>query len=223
MKFFEHESREQAATRLARVVADQLADGIQERGFASLAIPGGSTPAPFMQALSNAELDWSLVRVTLTDERLVPADHPRSNTLLIHQNLLDALSSEPEFLAINDASKLAGYSQQLEQRFMPLDVCVLGMGDDGHTASLFPGGDRNYRDAGHADLLARVTPPGDLEERLSLTMRSLATASHIHVLIHGDNKQAVFEQAEEGDDENEMPIRALFRQASDKLVIHYAA
>lgn len=223
MKLIEHESREQAAQRLANLVGDQLTDAIKERNYASLAIPGGSTPASFMQALSRAELDWPSIRLTLTDERLVPADHPRSNTLLVHQNLLDGLASKPEFLAINDASKFSELSEQLAQRFMPLDVCVLGMGDDGHTASLFPGGDSNFRDIDHADLLAQVSPPGDLEERLSLTMRSIVTAKHIHVLIHGDNKLDVLEQAQAGDDENHMPIRALFWQANDKLTIHYAA
>ena len=218
----EYESRDAAAAGLAKTVIAELKSGIQQRGFASLAVPGGSTPGPFLQAMGELAFNWPCVRLTATDERLVPEDHERSNTRLIKETLLQGIDSPPQFLAINDARRIDELSAQLREKFLPLDVCVLGMGDDGHTASLFPGCDGQLLDASQTDVLAAVTPPGDLEDRLSLTMQVLAHASHLHVLIHGENKKEVLAEARAGDDENHMPIRALFRQAGDKLVIHYA-
>lgn len=218
----EYESQALAASGLAETVAAQLQAGIQQRGYASLAVPGGSTPGPFLQALGNLPLDWPSIRLTATDERLVPEDHERSNTRLIKNTLLQGIDNPPRFLAINDDQRIDSLSDQLAESFLPLDVCVLGMGDDGHTASLFPGCDSNLLDADHTDLLAKVSPPGDLEDRLSLTMHVLAGSNHLHLLIHGENKKSVLAEARAGDDENHMPIRALFRQAGDKLVIHYA-
>ncbi len=122
-----------------------LSAAIAARGAASIAVSGGSTPKAFFQALSNRDLDWSKVTVTLVDERFVPADNERSNHLLVASNLLQNKAKAARFVPLyrktgsaEDAAKLA--TAETKAIGNPFDVVILGMGGDGHTASFFPGG-----------------------------------------------------------------------------------
>ena len=136
------------AAALAQSVADDLRAALQARDGASLALSGGNTPKAFMQALARQPLDWSRIAVTLVDERWVPENHPRSNAHLLRENLLQGPASAATFLPLYRATpEPEAALDELERDLAtslpwPLDVAVLGMGEDGHTASFFPGGDR---------------------------------------------------------------------------------
>ena len=122
------------ATRLQRELREALLPGP-----ATLAVPGGSTPGPMFDALSEADIDWSKVTVMLTDERQVPADHERSNERLVRGRLLQNRAAAATFLRLvpegdDIATPIAALAAML-----PITVLVLGMGADMHTASLFPG------------------------------------------------------------------------------------
>jgi 6-phosphogluconolactonase len=217
------------AEALADKVAIALSESVASRGSATLAVSGGSTPKAFFEALSKKPLDWSNVSVTLVDERFVPADNPRSNHLLVATHLLKNEASEAEFIPlyqpeedIETAATVA--TDAVSDVGTPMDVVVLGMGADGHTASFFPGGD-HLEDALDLSLPPRVMTmeaAGAGEPRLTLSFSSIADAGLLIVHIEGAEKKAVLEKALGGTDEAEMPIRAVLERAETDVEIYWA-
>lgn len=212
---------------LAELVADQLRAAHASKHRATLAVPGGTTPAPFLAALAEADLAWSDVDVLLTDERLVPAASARSNTRLVREallqgpaaaaNLIDMLAEEPDPEAALDAIR------RRVEAVLPIDVAVLGMGDDMHTASLFPGGDRLAAAlAFDAPAVLVMRAPGQPERRLTLTAPVLRSALVIHILITGADKAAALAAALRDGPLEAAPIRVALTAACP-VTVHYAA
>lgn len=144
--FLQYPDRDTLMENIAEDVASQLAEALDARGTATLAVPGGTTPAPFLQRLSKAKLEWSKVRVMLTDERFVPETSERSNTRLLRETLLqnNAVNAQlvPFYQQADAPEDVLDNLTDAISAALPLDVCVLGMGADMHTASLFPEADR---------------------------------------------------------------------------------
>ncbi|WP_234188910.1 6-phosphogluconolactonase [Shinella sp. NM-101] len=226
-----HEFRDGAA--LAEALADRvsaaLADGIAARGRATIAVSGGSTPKAFFRALAARDIDWSEVTVTLVDERFVPADNPRSNHLLVADNLLQGKAKAACFLPLyrdagsaQEAAKIA--SAAVASLGHPFDVVILGMGTDGHTASFFPGG------SNLAEAISAATPRGVItmeaegagETRLTLTFASLQDARLLVLHIEGQGKKDVLAAATGDGPETDMPIRAVLRRAATPVDIYWA-
>ena len=183
---------------LANRIAGELNTCLLEHPWASLAVPGGTTPGPIFDALSAADLDWSRVHVVLTDERRVPADHPRSNERLVRERLLTGRASVAQFIRLvaEDDGDWPAVRAKLSEE-LPISIQLLGMGADMHTASLFPGSPE-LPDALASDAppIMALTPPGDdLEPRLSLTAPVLKGAMSTHVVITGTEKRAALEAA----------------------------
>ncbi len=182
---------------LAERVATALKEGLALNGQAALAVSGGRTPAGFFRALSRHELDWSHVIVTLADERCVEESDPSSNARSVRENLLQGPAAAARFLPLY----LAGESQTARQQRIEalpasLDAVVLGMGDDAHTASIFP--DSPQRDAALApdapDILAAEGKP-PVRERLTLSARRLLATRALFIHITGIGKWQVLGQA----------------------------
>lgn len=212
-------------TALAARVALDLRAAIGAKGRASMAVPGGSTPGPFLSALAKENLDWDKVTVTLTDERCVPADHARSNQMLVAQHLLQGRAQAAQFVALYaDDQEIDKVEAALTQQVLPLNVCVLGMGSDMHTASLFPGtpGLARLLDLNSDRLVDFVDPPDANEPRVTLTARALAAANHTYLLIKGADKHAALERAMKTEDREAAPIRAIL-DATPAPVVFYAA
>ncbi len=215
-------------TGLAGLVADQLREAINANGKATLAVPGGTTPAAFLNALSQADLDWTKTAVMLTDERFVPETSDRSNTRLLRETLLQnnaALADLIPFYApANQPEDVLDRLSASIVSALPLDVCVLGMGDDMHTASIFPGADRltEALDPSGKAILLPMRAPNAPEPRLTLTTPVLQAARHLHLLITGPAKKAALEKAMTLSDPNDAPVRILFN-ATHPLHVHYAA
>jgi 6-phosphogluconolactonase len=222
MKLIEYTSQQAAAEGLSQLVSQQLKSTIVRRGMASLAVPGGSTPGLFLKQLGQAALEWNKINITTTDERQVPIDHARSNARLINESLLLNPQAKPAFFALNQGLDLDQLRQQFARYFIPLDICVLGMGDDGHTASLFPGVEEDLLSPTAQQLIAEVQPPGDLEARYTLSARALLMAQYIHILIHGVDKKKVLDVTLNGEDILQMPVRCIWRYANARVMIHYA-
>lgn len=197
------ETREALAAALADDVATALAAHIVAHGPATLAVSGGTTPALFFSHLSSRDIAWRDVVVTLVDERQVPETHPRSNAALVKQSLLLDRAASARFVPL--------FENLAEASALTLDVVVLGMGSDGHTASFFPGGDTLAEaiDPGAKKDIIPISAPGSGEPRLTYTLPRLLAASTLCLHIEGDGKMTVLDQALAGDDAFEMPIRSV--------------
>ncbi len=200
-------TREDLAQALARDVAAALAATVARKGRAVLAVSGGTTPALFFAHLSQAGIDWSNVTVTLVDERQVPEDSPRSNARLLRETLLVNAAASACFVPL--------YRNELEAAVLSLDVVVLGMGADGHTASFFPGGDTlaEALDPHTEKSLVALSAPGSGEARLTFTLPKLLAATTLCLHIEGEEKLRVLETALAGADPHAMPIRAVLSSA----------
>lgn len=212
---------------LAEDVAERLKNAIEQRGKATLAVPGGTTPSPFLKLLSEADIAWNKVKVMLTDERFVPQTSERSNTRLLRETLLRNNAAAATLLPFyKNADKpedvLAELTACLEKA-LPIDVCVLGMGADMHTASLFPEADLldEALDENTPHIILPMRAPGAPEPRITLTAPVLRGAGAIFILITGPQKKAALEQALLNGPTSEAPIRCIL-DASTPVDIYYA-
>lgn len=193
---------------LANSVAGLLRQAIAERGQAFLAVSGGRSPTPLFEALRTIDLPWSSVTVTLVDERCLPPEHPDSNALLVRRHLLQERAVNATFIPYferiydSDEQSLEGLCAEVNGRLAslpwPLDIAILGMGSDGHTASLFPAS-RGFAAAidGQSEALCRLVYPAQAPyPRLTLSLRTLLAARHRLLQFSGRDKIAIYEQAQ---------------------------
>ncbi|MEB0040466.1 MULTISPECIES: 6-phosphogluconolactonase [unclassified Pseudomonas] len=209
----------QLANELAAAVAEQLINAIAANGVATLVVSGGRSPVAFFQSLAAHVLDWSKVVISLADERWVPVEHPDSNAGLLKRYLLQGPVAKARFVGLYSAAanlEEAAQAADLALAELPaIDVLVLGMGDDGHTASLFPNSP-NLRDALNLDGQRRCLPmlaPTVPHQRLTLTRQLLASARLPILSISGQAKLDTLRTALAGDDLAQMPIRAFLNSS----------
>lgn len=221
------ENKQALAERLAADVARWLADGIKQRGEAILVVSGGSTPAPFFKSLSEYKIDWSKVRVTLADERWVAPDDKLSNEKFVRESLLVNEAAAASFVSIYNDAKTPddGWTvceETLNGLSLPFDVVVLGMGDDGHTASLFP--HTNGLDEAcdlATDRKSWPMYPAHLSEaRMTLTLAALLNCRQLVLHMTGDQKLELFNQAVDGAD---LPIASVTSAAKERLQVYWAS
>ncbi len=203
---------------LAQILAGQLKNALLIHEEICFAVPGGTTPGPVFDALCAADLDWSRVNVILTDERRVPVTSDRSNERLVRERLLTGRASNANFVRyLPEGDDPLDEMNAKIAEFLPINVLVLGMGADMHTASIFPGSvDLEEALTTDAPLVA-VTPPDGLEPRVSLSMSVLKSALSCHVVILGAEKRAALEKAVELSPED-APIAGVLSEA----VVHWA-
>lgn len=210
---------------LAERVAGDLRDALTN-GRAGLALPGGSTPGPFLEALGQVALEWERVGVTLTDERWVPVGDTRSNQRLLAERFFGGPASAAEFVPLytgqeTPADAVGAVSGALANIVLPLTVAVCGMGDDMHTASLFPGAvGLTAALAADAEAVAPIRAAAAEEPRITLTRPVLEGASQRYLLIRGAGKRATLQAALERD-VAEAPVRLLF-DAPGGCTVFYA-
>ncbi|UUO22284.1 6-phosphogluconolactonase [Colwellia sp. M166] len=219
-QFNEFEQRELLDSALAEQVANLLSAAVKIKGKASLAVSGGSTPKGFFQALSKKKIAWHAITITLADERWVDIDSTDSNTKLVHEYLLQNEAIKAKFFHLKQGEALteetlADLNLAAEQQLLPLDVLILGMGEDGHTASLFPCSDEIVQClALDSEALLKVVPKTAPYQRISFSFAALAKSKTTFLHISGVSKKQVLAKAIAGQECKEMPIRA-FLQAPD--------
>jgi 6-phosphogluconolactonase len=228
VELVEFENTSALDIELSAKVAKLLVADIAETGSASLVVSGGRTPMGFFHLLSQQMLDWSKVSITLADERWVDADHADSNEKLVRANLLINEAHQATFIGLkNSAADAIVGEPEAEQALAAVGkftVLILGMGDDGHTASLFPGADALAlgldMDSGRTCI--GVTPTAAPHQRISMTLPRLLDSQQIIIHISGAGKQQVLEQAQAGADVEALPIRAILNQQQAPLAIYWA-
>lgn len=214
--------RELLMLGLANKIASELGAALRSGGRATLSVPGGTTPGPVFDLLSDVDLDWANVSVLLNDERWVPETSPRSNTRLLRERLLKGRAAEATLVPLHaDAPAPEDRLQELAEGIaphLPITVLLLGMGTDMHTASLFPGADRlDEALAPDAPILMALRADAAGEPRITLTAPVLRDAINTHVLITGAEKRAAIERAESLPAE-QAPIRIVLNNAT----VHWA-
>jgi 6-phosphogluconolactonase len=198
--------------------SDRLADIIAKRRKASLALAGGTTPGPLYEALSNLPLKWEKVSVTLTDERWVSPEDPASNEWLVRDLLLKRRAASATFYGFKtNHAKATGGAAIAEKRIspiMPFDICLLGMGPDGHIASLIPGAEGYGAAVDPANMkkVAGIHAEGAAgsPERMTLTVSGILSSRRIILLFMGQDKLNLFNEAKEG--RGTSPVRDLLAQ-----------
>jgi 6-phosphogluconolactonase len=213
------ETPESVALNLADAVAEVLAARLREAPRASLVVSGGSTPLPFFKALSDKELEWSRVDILLADERWVDENDDASNTRLVREHLLQNKATSARFLSLKQpgatpAEGLERVKAGLADLALPIDVLILGMGNDGHTASLFPDAPEldGAMDPACQEIVAAATPASQPQKRITLTWPPLRDARFTALHLKGEDKLQTLERAmSEPDKVLEMPIRAFLK------------
>jgi 6-phosphogluconolactonase len=225
----EFDSNQALCERLAQCIASGLEGALNLREEATLAVSGGSTPKPLFAALSICDLDWSRVRVTQVDERWVSEDHADSNARLIREHLLQERAAAARFdsMKVNVADAFAAEAataQQLAAFADAIDVVVLGMGEDGHTASFFPGAETldQALDLTTERLCLAVRPPAAPHDRMTLSLAALMRSRQLYLHITGAKKLSVLQEALAGEDTMTLPIAAVCQRAENPLEIFYA-
>jgi 6-phosphogluconolactonase len=189
---------------------------------ATIALSGGRSPRPVLEALSKAPIAWTKLIVTLVDERWVEPVSADSNERLVRETLLQGPAAEARFVPMKTHAADAYAGQPAAEAALaalpwPLDIVLLGMGDDGHTASLFPGAAALAEGLSTAARTIAVTPPAAPHQRLSLTASAILDCRHIFLQIGGAAKKAVYDRALAGGRQEELPIRLALLQ--DKVPV----
>lgn len=230
------ETRNALAGTLAAKIGARLNAAITENGEAVLALSGGSTPKPLFEALAKHNLDWRRIIITLVDERWVPVNHALSNEAFLHKFLLTHLSENVRFVSLYSAAGSASESldavlsnycqitQSSADKPKPFDVVVLGMGDDGHTASFFPDATNisELVDALTKQSLISCESPTTQVPRITWTVPMLLNTQFLALHITGQSKRQTFEAALQPGDVRELPIRCALFQQKTPLRVYFA-
>ena len=221
MNWHKFDTRGAMVLALKAATSERLLSGLLENGKASWAVSGGSTPAPLFEAMSHVGIDWSRVHIALVDERWVAPDHPRSNETFMKTALKKNHSAKARFIGMKTPHDTpfeaeASVNDRYSALKLPFDSVLLGMGPDGHTASLFPGAEgleaalNPESDKICAALTAKKSEvTGDEVGRMSLTAAAIKAAGHVALMITGAEKLGVLETAL--DPASDLPIGRLAR------------
>jgi 6-phosphogluconolactonase len=233
MHHWVHEHRFPDPTGLAQALAGEikvdLDEAVTARGAASLVVSGGRTPVALFEALRTERLDWSRVRITLADERWVDVSDAASNERLVRATLLRDAAAAAQLTGLHNAARTPEAGAEWAWTSVgrlprPFDVVVLGMGDDGHTASLFPGaaGIESALDPSALPGCVAIHAPVAPHARLTLNLAALLDARRVILHIVGREKWRVYQGALEQGPRTAMPVRAVLHQQQVPVDVYWS-
>lgn len=228
-----HEHRFPDAVALSHALSGEikvdLEEAIQVRGVASLVVSGGRTPQRLFEQLRSEKLDWANVWVTLADERWVDTSDATSNERLVREHLLGGSAANARFVGLKNPAPTPEAGADWAWRALsrvphPYDVIVLGMGEDGHTASLFPDSLALARalDPTAAPACVAVNALAAPHARVSLNLAALFDARRIILHIEGEAKWQVYQKARAPGSANELPVRAVLHQQEVPVDVYWS-
>lgn len=227
-RFLEFESRSALDKQMAEDVAAVLQQAMESRGKASLVVSGGSTPKGFFQAMAHKAIDWSRLTITLADDRWVPPSHEDSNDRLVQENMLQGPARAAKFIPLvtDDAHPRDAVDRVCKSLadLGTVDVMILGMGGDGHFASLFPDSDtlKPGLDLRSGNTLIAVDPPVAPHARMSMTLPRIFDTRHLLLHLVGDDKRAIWNRACAEQDPESLPIAAVSASESPAAQVYWA-
>ena len=201
---------------IVKLISDKLNSSIESKGSGSLVVSGGSSPISIFEELSNIDLSWSKVFLTLVDDRLVYPDHRDSNQKLLHNHFIKNKAKNINFFPLTE-----NFLSNTEFK-KPFDVTLLGMGEDGHFASLFPDMiNQNEAFDLNASPKILITPPqgNPFIPRITMNLSLIMESLNIILLVKGKAKQNIFEKAKK---EQKLPIHHLIKNRNRDFFIEKA-
>jgi 6-phosphogluconolactonase len=200
---------------LTKLISDKLKLAIDKKGTATFVVSGGTSPLKLFEDLSKIDLPWNKVQITLVDDRLVNKNHIHSNQKLINDHLLKNKAKLANFIPLSEKiikSKII---------ITPFDVNLLGMGEDGHFASLFPDmiNDFNLFDLSADPNILTITSHGDpFLPRITMNLSLILNSEFIVLLVKGSIKQKIIDQAK---NDNSLPIHYLLKSRASNFLLEY--
>jgi len=228
-KFKSFETKNELNEELSSNIIQVLKEAIKKNKRASLLLSGGNTPKAFFKVLSNKNLAWEKVVVSLVDDRWLETNHKHSNELLVKENLLQNKALKAKFVGMYIDGKTAFESDKLcsqkyQDEVFPFDIIILGMGDDFHTASLFPENQRldEAYNLENKNLCISIRPTTASYDRMSLTLQAILSAKNIILHIEGKKKLKAYEEALKSKDFYKTPISAILNNKTTDIEVYYA-
>lgn len=224
MNVIRHHNIDNLIDALSEEIALKLQSAIQQNHIAKLLVSGGKSPIPLFEKLSQKDISWKNVVIGLVDERFVDVQNESSNEKLVMDHLLKNYAKDASFVGLiynlDSMEKNLEVAQNLYRTFHSgIDVCILGMGTDGHTASLFPNDPSSQRNLHEIDqsLLVNTVSPIPPNQRISCSKYLIDHSKNIYLMISGSEKLEVLNRAEM----DELPIAHFFHTSRTNLIIHY--
>ena len=211
----------------AREIAEKLQQGIAENGAASLLVSGGNTPRPMFDVLSQQDIEWQKVHIALVDDRWVDTSDAASNEQMVKEALLINKAASANFIGMktaeSDAFKAVDQvTAKLSTLPTPFDVVILGMGEDGHTASIFPCCAQLEEALSTSAPVMATEPTTAPHQRMTFTKSALLNSKQLYLHLVGESKEQVLGEVNEETDERAKPIRAFLNQAQVPMSVMLA-
>ncbi|MEO0972723.1 MAG: 6-phosphogluconolactonase [Pseudomonadota bacterium] len=222
------DSREGAHLALAAAMDDAVRAALADARRPWLCLSGGSSPVALYGHLATSDWPWAQIDVTLSDERWVPGDHPDSNEALLRRTMVTGPATQATVHGlyrnlVTPDEAVPALNEHFASLAQPFDYCLLGMGGDGHTASLFPDASNLQALLQETRPVAAAHVPRLANPRITLSPPRLLASRHIGLLLFGDDKLAVLERALAGDDLAELPVRCVLRQGEVPVTCYWAS
>lgn len=205
-----------AAQEVATRVAQALRDSSRRRGDTGLIVPGGRSPRRVFELLVHESIPWHDIIIIPSDERVVPDGDRERNDVMIRKQLINDLRIRPQFLPMLDGASKDISVGTIASFPWPAEVAILGMGSDGHVASLFPGQESSWESS--TRWVHGVAPEAPLN-RISLSLDTLRETRRTMLLVFGQEKNATYQKAR-GDNPSAFPVSALLRPGQGLLEVH---